>query len=96
MINENTTIKFQMRQSISKIINLVWSGMPICVAEVEDIGLTMEIPSVNDATITYEGLTYTVDCFMLKFSDPFLYDDITRKRYWWTIYVKGEYVTGGK
>lgn len=90
------TVKFNVRQSISGIINLMRSCMPICVAEVEDIGLTMVIPSVQDATITYEGLTYTVDCFMLKFSDPFLYDDITRKRHWWTIYVKGELVAGEK
>lgn len=88
------TVKFNVRQSISGIINLVRSCMPICVAEVKDIGLTMVIPSIQDATITYEGLTYTVDCFMLKFSDPFLYDDITRKRHWWTIYVKGEFVAG--
>ena len=54
----------------------------------------MVIPSVQDATITYEGLTYTVDCFMMKFSDPLLYDGITMKRHWWTIYVKGEFVAG--
>lgn len=94
MIDENTTVKFHARQNIREIINLVRSGMPICVAEVEGIGLTMVIPSVQDVTITYEGLTYTVDCFMMKFSDPLLYDGITMKRHWWTIYVKGEFVAG--
>lgn len=90
-----TTVKFHTRQNIWEIINLVRSGMPICVAEAENVGLTMVIPSVQDATITYDGLTYTVDCFMLKFSDPFLYDKITSKRHWWTIYAKGELVAGG-
>lgn len=57
MINENTTIKFQTRQSVQEVINLVRSGMPICVAEAEDVGLTMVIPSVQDAIITYKELT---------------------------------------
>lgn len=100
MINENTTIKFQTRQSVQEVVNLVRSGMPICVAEAEDVGLTMVIPSVQDATVTYEELTYTVDCFMMKFADPLydrlLYDGIATKRHLWTVYVKGEFVTGGK
>lgn len=100
MINENTTIKFQMRQSVQEVINLVRSGMPICVAEAEDVGLTMAIPSVQDATITYKELTYTVDCFMMKFADPLydrlLYNKIATKRHLWTVYVNGEFVTGGK
>lgn len=45
MIDERT-IKFQTRQSVQEVINLVRSGMPICVAEAEDVGLTMVIPSV--------------------------------------------------
>lgn len=100
MINENTTIKFQTRQSVQEVINLVRSGIPICVAEAEDVGLTMVIPSVQDATVTYEELTYTIDCFMMKFADPLydrlLYDGIATKRHLWTVYVKGEFVTGGK
>lgn len=100
MINENTTIKFQTRQSVREVINLVRSGMPICVAEAEDVGLIMVIPSVQDATITYKELTYTVDCFMMKFADPMydrlLYDSVATKRHLWTVYVKGEFVTGGK
>lgn len=100
MINENTTIKFQTRQSVQEVINLVRSGIPICVAEAEDVGLTMVIPSVQDAAITYKELTYTVDCFMMKFADPMrdrlLYDGIATKRHLWTVYVKGEFVTGGK
>lgn len=100
MINENTTIKFQTRQSVREVINLVRSGMPICVAEAEDVGLIMVIPSVQDATITYKELTYTVDCFMMKFADPMydrlLYDSVAAKRHLWTVYVKGEFVTGGK
>lgn len=100
MINENTTIKFQTRQSVQEVINLVRSGMPICVAEAEDVSLTMVIPSVQDATITYNELTYTVDGFMMKFADPIcdvlLYDGIATKRHLWTVYVKGEFVAGGK
>lgn len=100
MINENTTIKFQTRQSVREVINLVRSGMPICAAEAEDVGLIMVIPSVQDATITYKELTYTVDCFMMKFADPMydglLYDGIATKRHLWTVYVKGEFVAGGK
>lgn len=100
MINENTTIKFQTRQSVQEVINLVRSGIPIYVAEAEDVGLTMVIPSVQDATVTYEELTYTIDCFMMKFADPLcdrlLYDGIATKRHLWTVYVKGEFVTGGK
>lgn len=94
MINENTTIKFQTRQSVREVINLVRSGMPICAAEAEDVGLIMVIPSVQDATITYKELTYTVDCFMMKFADRC--DGIATKRHLWTVYVKGEFVTGGK
>lgn len=100
MINENTTIKFQTRQSVQEVINLVRSGMPICVAEAEDVGLTMVILSVQDTIITYKELTYTVDCFMMKFADPMcnrlLYDGIATKRHLWTVYVKGEFVAGGK
>lgn len=100
MINENTTIKFQTRQSVQEVINLIRSGMPICVAEAEDVGLTMVIPSVQDAIITYKELTYTVDCFMMKFADSMcdrlLYDGIATKRHLWTVYVKGEFVAGGK
>lgn len=100
MINENTTIKFQTKQSVQEVINLVRSGIPICVAEAEDVGLTMVIPSVQDATVTYEELTYAIDCFMMKFADPLcdrlLYDGIATKRHLWTVYVKGEFVTGGK
>ena len=96
MINENTTIKFQTRQSIQEIIDLVRSGMPICVAEANDVCLTMEITSLQDATITYNELTYTVDDFMMKFADPMcdrlLYDGIATKRRLFTVYVKGEYV----
>ena len=36
MIDERT-IKFQTRQSVQEVINLVRSGMPICVAEAEDV-----------------------------------------------------------
>lgn len=96
MINENTTIKFQTRQSIQEIIDLVRSGMPICVAEANDVCLTMEITSLQDATITYNELTYTVDDFIMKFADPMcdrlLYDGIATKRHLWTVYVKGECV----
>lgn len=98
MIDENTTIKFQIRQSIQEVIDLVRSGIPICVAEAENVGLTMIIPSLQDATITYNELTYTVDCFMMKFADPLcdrlLYDGIATKRHLWTVYVKGEFVAG--
>lgn len=66
----------------------------------EDVGLTMVIPSVQDAIITYKELTYTVDCFMMKFADSMcdrlLYDGIATKRHLWTVYVKGEFVAGGK
>lgn len=100
MINENTTIKFQTRQSVQEIIDLVRSGMPICVAEANDVSLTMVVPSLQDATITYNELTYAVDCFMMKFADPMcdrlLYDGIATKRHLWTVYVKGKYVTGDK
>lgn len=95
MIDERT-IRFQMRQSIQEIINLIRNGMPICYAEANDAGLTMEIPSLQDATITYNELTYTVDIFIMKFSDPMcdrlLYDGIATKRHLWTVYVKGECV----
>lgn len=98
MIDKNTTIKFQIRQSIQEVIDLVRSGIPICVAEAENVGLTMIIPSLQDATITYNELTYTVDCFMMKFADPLcdrlLYDGIATKRHLWTVYVKGEFVAG--
>ena len=100
MTNKNATIKFHVNQSIQEIINLVRSGMPICVAEAEDVGLTMILQSLQDATITYKELTYTVDCFMIKFADPLcdklLYDGIATKRHLWTVYVKGEYVTGDR
>lgn len=96
MIDKNTTIGFQTRQSVQEIINLVRSSIPICVAEANDVGLTMEIPSLQDATITYNELTYTVDDFMMKFADPMcdrlLYDGIATKRHLWTVYVKGECV----
>ena len=96
MIDENTTIKFQTRQSIQEIIDRVRSGMPMWYAEANDAGLTMEIPSLQDATITYNELTYTVDIFIMKFADPLcdrlLYDGIATKRHLWTVYVKGEYV----
>lgn len=99
MIDERT-IRFQMRQSIQEIINLIRSGMPICYAEANDAGLTMEIPSLQDATITYNELTYTFDDFMMNFADPIcdvlLYDGIATKRHLWTVYVKGEFVAGGK
>lgn len=99
MIDERT-IKFQTRQSVQEIINLVRSGMPICVAEANDVGLTMVVSSLQDATITYNELTYTVDCFMMKFADQMcdrlLYDGIATKRHLWTVYVNGEYVTGYK
>ena len=36
MIDERT-IKFQTRQSVQEVINLVRSGMPICVAEAKDV-----------------------------------------------------------
>lgn len=98
MINENTTIKFQTRQSVQEVINLVRSGMPICFAEAEDVGLDMVILSAQDATITYNELTYNVDEFLAKFADPIcdrlLYDGIETKRHLWTVYVKGEYVEG--
>jgi hypothetical protein len=97
---DERTIKFQTRQSVQEVINLVRSGMSICVAEAEDVGLTMVVPSVQDAAITYKELTYTVDCFMMKFADPMcdrlLYDGIATKRHLWTVYVKGEFVAGGK
>ena len=96
MIDKNTTIRFQIRQSIQEVIDLIRSGMPICVAEANDAGLTMEIPSLQDATITYNELTYTVDVFIMKFEDPMcdglLYDGIATKRHLWTAYVKGECV----
>lgn len=47
MIDENTTIKFQTRQSIQEIIDLVRSGMPICYAEAEYVGLNMSILSAQ-------------------------------------------------
>ena len=96
MIDKNATIRFQTRQSVQEIINLIRSGIPICVAEANDVGLTMDIPSLQYATITYNELTYTVDSFMMKFSDPMcdrlLYDGIATKRHLWTVYVKGECV----
>ena len=37
---------------------------------------------------------------MMKFADPMcdrlLYDGIATKRHLWTVYVKGEFVAGGK
>ncbi len=93
---DKRTIRFQIRQSIQEIIDLVRSGIPICVAETNDAGLTMKIPSLQDATITYNELTYTVDIFIMKFADPMcdrlLYDGIATKRHLWTVYVKGECV----
>ena len=95
MIDERT-IRFKTRQSVQEIIDLVRSGIPICYAEAKSAGLTMEIPSLQDATITYNELTYTVDIFIMKFADPMcdrlLYDGIATKRHLWTVYVKGEYV----
>lgn len=94
--SKEATIKFHTRQNIYEIIDLVRSGIPICVAEAKDVGLTMVIPSLQDSTITYKELTYTVDCFMIKFADSMcdrlLYDGIATKRHLWTVYVKGEYV----
>ena len=96
MIDENTTIKFQTRQSIQEIIDLVRSGMPICYSEAESVGLNMSILSAQAVCIAYNGLAYTLDEFMTKFADPLcdrlLYDGIATKRHLWTVYVKGEYV----
>lgn len=93
---DKRTIRFDTRQSIQEIIDLVRSGIPICYAEANDAVLTMEIPSLQDTTITYNELTYTVDVFIMKFADPMcnrlLYDGIATKRHLWTVYVKGEYV----
>lgn len=56
----------------------------------------MKIQSLQDATIAYNELTYTVDIFIMKFADPMcdrlLYDGIATKRHLWTVYVKGECV----
>ena len=96
MIDENTTIKFQTRQSIQEIIDLVRSGMPICYVEAESVGLNMSILSAQSVGIGYDGSTYTLDEFMTKFADPLcdrlLYDGIATKRHLWTMYVKGECV----
>ena len=100
MIDENTTIKFQTRQSIQEIIDLVRSGVPICYAEAESVGLSMSILSAQAVGIAYNGSVYTLDEFMTKFADPLcdrlLYEGIATKRHLWTVYVKGEYVTGDK
>ena len=96
MIDENTTIKFQTRQSIQEVIDLVRSGIPICYAESDSAGLNMSILSAQDASIDYDGSAYTLDEFMTKFADPLcdrlLYDGIATKRHLWTVYVKGECV----
>lgn len=96
MIDENTTIKFQTRQSIQEVIDLVRSGIPICYAEVESVGLNMSILSAQAVGIGYNGSAYTLDEFITKFADPMrdrlLYDGIATKRHLWTVYVKGEYV----
>ena len=96
MIDENTTIKFQTRQSIQEIIDLVRSGMPICYAEAESVGLNMSILSAQAVGISYNVSVYTLDEFMTKFADPMcdrlLYDGIATKRHLWTAYVKGECV----
>lgn len=96
MIDENTTIKFQTRQSIQEVIDLVRSGIPICYAEAESVCLNMSILSAQVVGIAYNGSVYTLDEFMTKFADPLcdrlLYDGIATKRHLWTVYVKGEYV----
>ena len=96
MIDENTTIKFQTRQSIQEIIDLVRSGIPICYAEAESVGLNMSILSAQSVGIGYNGSAYTLDEFITKFADPLydrlLYDGIATKRHLWTVYVKGECV----
>ena len=96
MTDENTTIKFQTRQSIQEVINLVRSGMPICYAEAESVGLNMSISSAQSVGIGYNGSAYTLDEFITKFADPLydrlLYDGIATKRHLWTVYVKGECV----
>ena len=96
MTDENTTIKFQTRQSIQEVIDLVRSGIPICYAEAESVGLSMSILSAQAVGIAYNGSVYTLDEFMTKFADPMcdrlLYDGIATKRHLWTVYVKGEYV----
>lgn len=96
MIDENTTIKFQTRQRIQEVIDLVRSGIPICYAEAESVCLNMSILSAQAVGIGYNELTYTLDEFMTKFADPLcdrlLYDGIATKRHLWTVYVKGEYV----
>ena len=96
MIDENTTIKFQTRQSIQEIIDLVRSGIPIYYAEAESVGLSMSILSAQSVGIGYNGSAYTIDKFMTKFADPLcdrlLYDCIANKRHLWIVYVKGEYV----
>ena len=96
MIDENTTIKFQTRQSIQEVIDLVRSGIPICYAEAESVGLSMSILSAQAVGIAYNGSVYTLDEFMTKFADHMcdrlLYDGIATKRHLWTVYVKGEYV----
>lgn len=96
MIDKNTTIKFQTRQSIQEVIDLVRSGIPICYAEEESLGLNMSILSAQAVGIAYNGSVYTLDEFMAKFADPMcdrlLYDGIATKRHLWTVYVKGEYV----
>ena len=96
MIDENTTIKFQTRQSVQEIIDLVRSGIPICYAESDSAGLNMSILSAQAVGISYNGSAYTLDEFMTKFADPLcdrlLYDGIATKRHLWTVYVKGECV----
>ena len=95
MIDERT-IRFHTRQSIQEVIDLVRSGIPICYAEAESVGLSMSILSAQAVGIAYNGSVYTLDEFMTKFADPMcdrlLYDGIATKRHLWTVYVKGEYV----
>ena len=96
MIDKNTTIKFQTRQNVQEIIDLVRSGIPICYAESDSAGLNMSILSAQAVGIAYNGSAYTLDEFMTKFADPLcdrlLYDGIATKRHLWTVYVKGECV----
>ena len=96
MIDKNTTIKFQTRQIVQEIIDLVRSGIPICYAEAKYVGLDMVILSAQAVGIGYNGSAYTLDEFITKFADlmcdRLLYDGIATKRHLWTVYVKGECV----